>query len=194
MPAVCKGGRWVLSRLPVCSASISPISGRLQSKQPFPLDMEVNAALNSQTPRDGRPAATVQVRSSIPNLSSKQKVYELCNQSVDHTGQGWHFGQQTFLHSINSNINIRLHAYLSLIHSSTTSGHPQHFKRVPETKTEIHKGFLQSAVYHQTEIIFEENPINPTCHSVTQRAQRMLEVLNHFRKVHNSVKVNQINH
>lgn len=42
----------------------------------------------------------------------------------------------------------------------------------PDRKTDNHKGFIQSAVYHYTGIMFGENLINPTCNSVTQKALR----------------------
>lgn len=42
----------------------------------------------------------------------------------------------------------------------------------PDRKTDNHKGFIQSAVHHYTGIMFRENLINPTCNSVTQKAQR----------------------
>lgn len=59
MPAVCRGGRWVKSWPPDCPTSISPISGRLQSKQPFPRDEEVKAALNSKIQREGMSRSAV---------------------------------------------------------------------------------------------------------------------------------------
>lgn len=68
--------------------------------------------------------------------------------------------------------------------------HPQHLdirntakpSSLPERKTDIHKGFVQSAVYHYGGIMSRENLINLTCNSLTQKAPRKLEVLNHFRK------------
>lgn len=65
----------------------------------------------------------------------------------------------------------------------------------PDRKTDNHKGFIQSAVYHYTGTVFRENLINPTCNSVTQKALRKenkkeLEVVNGFR----GRGLNQISH
>lgn len=68
----------------------------------------------------------------------------------------------------------------------------------PDRKTDNHKGFIQSAVYHFTGIMFRENLINPTCNSVTQKALRKegrrkkkeLEGGKLFQRT----RLNQINH